>query len=72
MHVCCQGDVYHLLHDLGEWLDGRVWPRTDELEVLRLRDLIKHVTGLAGQLVLCIPHVISVVPACAGECCLQH
>ena len=40
-----QGDVYHLLHDLGEWVDGRVWPKTDELNVLRLLDLIRHVTG---------------------------
>ena len=40
-----QGDVYHLLFNLGEWLDGRVWPEKDELDVLRLLDLIHHVTG---------------------------
>ena len=40
-----QGDVYHLLFDLGEWLDGRVWPRQDQLQVLRLLDLVHHVTG---------------------------
>ena len=37
--------MYHLLFDLGEWLDGRVWPKSDELDVLRLMDLIRHVTG---------------------------
>ena len=41
-----QGDVYHILFNLGEWLDGRVWPRKDQLEVLRLMDLIHHVTGV--------------------------
>lgn len=40
-----QGDVYHLVFELGEWLDGRVWPSSDELEVLRLVDFIEHVTG---------------------------
>ena len=40
-----QGDVYHLVFELGEWLDGRVWPSGDELEVLRLVDFIEHVTG---------------------------
>ncbi|KAK9810613.1 hypothetical protein WJX73_004508 [Symbiochloris irregularis] len=40
-----KGDVYHLLFDLGEWLDGRVWPKSDELDVLRLVALIHHVTG---------------------------
>ncbi|KAK9792705.1 hypothetical protein WJX73_008294 [Symbiochloris irregularis] len=40
-----KGDVYHLLFNLGEWLDGRVWPEEDELDVLRLLDLIHHVTG---------------------------
>ena len=41
-----QGDVYHLVFELGEWLDGRVWPSTDELDVLRLVDFIEHVTGM--------------------------
>ena len=45
-----QGDVYHLLFNLGEWLDGRVWPRADQLEVLRLLDLIHHVTGMCLSL----------------------
>lgn len=45
-----QGDVFHLLHNLGEWLDGRVWPEEDELDVLRLLDLIHHVTGRAPSL----------------------
>lgn len=40
-----QGDVYHLVFNLCEWLDGRVWPKEDELEVMRLVDLIHHVTG---------------------------
>ena len=43
-----QGDVYHLVFELGEWLDGRVWPSSDELEVLRLVDFIEHVTGKAA------------------------
>ena len=40
-----QGDVYHLLFNLGEWLDGRVWLKKDRLDVQRLLDLIHHVTG---------------------------
>ena len=40
-----QGDVYHLVFELGEWLDGRVWPSEDELDVLRMVDLIEHLTG---------------------------
>lgn len=50
--LCMQGDVYHLLFNLGEWLDGRVWPEQDELDVLRLLDLIHHVTGNASDAVL--------------------
>ena len=42
-----QGDVYHLVFELGEWLDGRVWSRSDELDVLRLMDFIEHVIGAA-------------------------
>lgn len=41
-----KGDVYHLVFELGEWLDGRVWPSDDELDVLRLVDFIEHVTGV--------------------------
>eukprot|EP00884_Botryococcus_braunii_P018754 jgi/Botrbrau1/5562/Bobra.0023s0045.1 len=41
-----KGDVYHLVFNLCEWLDGRVWPQEDELDVLRLVDLIHHVTGV--------------------------
>lgn len=37
--------MYHLVFELGEWLDGRVWPSQDELDVLRLVDFIEHVTG---------------------------
>lgn len=57
-----QGDVYHLIFELGEWLDGRVWPSEDQLDVLRLVDFIEHVTGkltslrllhLEGQFVMC-------------------
>ena len=43
-----QGDVYHLLFNLGEWLDGRVWLKKDRLDVQRLLDLIHHVTGELG------------------------
>jgi hypothetical protein len=43
--LASQGDVYHLVFNLCEWLDGRVWPAEDELDVLRLVDLIHHVTG---------------------------
>ena len=53
--LCLQGDVYHILFNLGEWLDGRVWPRKDQLEVLRLMDLIHHVTGLPLLLLLLLP-----------------
>ena len=42
-----QGDVYHLVFELGEWLDGRVWAEEDRLDVLRLVDLIHHVTGVS-------------------------
>ena len=42
-----QGDVYHLVFELGEWLDGRVWPEEDEVDVLRLVALVHHVTGTA-------------------------
>ena len=48
-----QGDVYHLLFNLGEWLDGRIWPEQDELDVLRMLDLIHHVTAEAICLSLC-------------------
>ena len=44
--------MYHILFNLGEWLDGRVWPRKDQLEVLRLMDLIHHVTGASLPLPL--------------------
>ena len=37
--------MYHLVFELGEWLDGRVWPDEDELDVLRLVDFIEHCTG---------------------------
>ena len=39
--------MYHLVFELGEWLDGRVWPSEDELDVLRMVDLIEHLTGRA-------------------------
>ncbi|KAK9822580.1 hypothetical protein WJX74_006685 [Apatococcus lobatus] len=44
-----KGDVYHLLFNLGEWLDGRVWLKKDRLDVQRLLDLIHHVTGAKLQ-----------------------
>ena len=45
IHVV-QGDVYHLLFNLGEWLDGRIWRKKDRLDVQRLLQLIHHVTGM--------------------------
>lgn len=45
--------MYHLVFELGEWLDGRVWPSSDELEVLRLVDFIEHVTGSPLNASLC-------------------
>ncbi|DBA73916.1 hypothetical protein WJX79_008469 [Trebouxia sp. C0005] len=41
-----KGDVYALLWDLQRFLDGRVWPLEDELEVRLMIDLIRHVTGV--------------------------
>lgn len=41
-----KGDVYALLWDLQRFLDGRVWPVEDELEVRLMIDLIRHVTGV--------------------------
>ena len=61
--------MYHLLFELGEWLDGRVWPRTDQLQVLRLLDLVHHVTGKSPPALprsssgLLWPCRLSVVPA---------
>ena len=65
--LCLQGDVYHILFNLGEWLDGRVWPRKDQLEVLRLMDLIHHVTGLLLLLPLCL---LALLPS--GDCYVRH
>ena len=41
-----KGDVYHLLFDLGERLDGRMWAGDDRDNVERLMSLIAHVTGV--------------------------
>lgn len=66
-----QGDVYHLVFELGEWLDGRVWPSDDELDVLRMIDFIEHVTGMKPA--LCMPTIHQVWVAnyfrirCAGQ-----
>lgn len=36
--------ILHNLH-VCRYIDGRVWPEQDELEVRLMMDLIKHVTG---------------------------
>lgn len=41
-----KGDVYALLWDMQRYIDGRVWPEHDELEVRLMMDLIRHVTGV--------------------------
>ncbi|KAL0026874.1 hypothetical protein WJX77_008256 [Trebouxia sp. C0004] len=41
-----KGDVYALLWDMQRYIDGRVWPKEDELEVRLMMDLIHHVTGV--------------------------
>ena len=37
--------THALLFAGGRFLDGRVWPLEDELEVRLMIDLIRHVTG---------------------------
>ncbi|KAL3151979.1 hypothetical protein ABBQ32_001101 [Trebouxia sp. C0010 RCD-2024] len=41
-----KGDVYALLWDMQRYIDGRVWPERDELEVRLMMDFIRHVTGV--------------------------
>ena len=37
--------VTKMSHAFARFLDGRVWPLEDELEVRLMIDLIRHVTG---------------------------
>ncbi|KAL0030818.1 hypothetical protein WJX77_007974 [Trebouxia sp. C0004] len=41
-----KGDVFALLWDMQRYIDGRVWPQEDELEVRLLMDFMFHVTGV--------------------------
>lgn len=41
------------------YIDGRVWPEQDELEVRLMMDLIKHVTGKESS---------SAIPLCTVFC----
>ena len=43
-YFCVKVSILHDVHTC-RYLDGRVWPEEDELEVRLMMDLIKHVTG---------------------------
>ena len=70
--VFIQGDVYHLVFELGEWLDGRVWPEEDQLDVLRLVDLVHHVTGLPPPYTEDLPSRGSILHGIAITCSMMQ
>eukprot|EP00245_Coleochaete_scutata_P007224 TRINITY_DN22361_c0_g1_i1.p1 TRINITY_DN22361_c0_g1~~TRINITY_DN22361_c0_g1_i1.p1 ORF type:complete len:458 (+),score=101.47 TRINITY_DN22361_c0_g1_i1:131-1504(+) len=41
-----KGDVYHVLLDLLQFVDERIWPTKDAVSVLLLVSLLHHVTGV--------------------------
>ena len=53
-----KGDVYHLLFDLCNYVDGRVWPTSDKTDVLLFLSLVHHVTGQSpAHCTSCTHHV---------------
>lgn len=45
------------IHGRCRYIDGRVWPKEDELEVRLMLDLIRHVTG---QAIFVLPSPVTV------------
>jgi hypothetical protein len=41
-----KGDVYHLFFDMCRFMDGRVWPKKDKVDVLLFLSMMMHVTGV--------------------------
>ena len=70
------------LRDQCRYIDGRVWPKEDELEVRLMISLIDHVTGTclssysyqANTSLMLASHFISVMHACSFDAAevLQH
>ena len=54
---------------LIRYIDGRVWPKEDELEVRLMMDLIHHVTGTHSALCSCPSSaLLSTIGSSASSC----
>lgn len=78
-YTFCQLDVcralplqpYNLPAAVRRFLDGRVWPLEDELEVRLMIDLIRHVTGAPQPPFLPLPRRCTIQASSNSRCACE-